>query len=344
MSTANRKTFYRTPARSTSEDLAGLGRKRDCQERLPRVDESLPHQTPGATTHPMDAEANCVSFTFPNFKTHVAQAAAGLGCSPNKETGRSGDHTPSPEPVPRDEELNAAISLFQADLPDWKLANLALNELASTVRDWAHTLWAEFVPDEWKGCAVPRPTFFFVFQRESPRILGHYHRGRNGAGFRWEISLNPTNLPRLSEIEIASVVLHEELHAFEDLVHCAPRSPNGYHSAWLRRTADRLGIPCTKFGRTCGIRPNSPFSDWAGRYRLGGTPILTMISDRAESPKPKRKLWRCDCPEGKAVKVYTATGSDFRARCEHCGRLFQPQEGARSLSTAILGTHSDITG
>lgn len=248
---------------------------------------------------------------------------ADLGCAPNTE------------PEPRDDELNAAISSFQAELTDWKLADLSLSGLARRLHSWADQLWTEFLPKDWKGGAVEKPSFLFLFEWESPRVLGHYRPGRNATGCRWEISLNPANLTRLSEIEVASVALHELLHCFEDIAGSAPSSRNGYHSAWLRKIADQLGIPCTRFGCTCGIRPKSPFSDWANRHGLKGVPVLSIVPERAEPPSPKRRAWVCNCPEGLVVTVHVASGSKLRARCEVCGDIFYPKALTATLPTGI---------
>jgi hypothetical protein len=248
---------------------------------------------------------------------------ADLGCAPNSES------------EPRDDKLNAAISSFQAELTDWKLADLSLSDLARLLHTWSDQLWTEFLPKDWKGVAVDKPSFLFLFEWESPRVLGHYRPGRNATGCRWEISLNPANLTRLTEIEVASVALHELLHCFEDIAGSAPSSRNGYHSAWLRKIADQLGIPCTRFGCTCGIRPKSPFSDWANRHGLKGVPVLSIVPERAEPPSPKRKAWICDCPEGLAVTIHVARGSKLKARCEVCDALFHPKGFAATLPTAI---------
>jgi hypothetical protein len=249
-----------------------------------------------------------------------------LGCAPNKGAATNGDSDAASR-EPHDEELNAAISSFQAELQDWTLANLSLSTLASRLQEWANSLWTEFLPKEWKGGVVAKPSLLFLFEWEPPRRLGHYRPGRNAAGCRWEISVNPANLSRLSEIQIASVALHELLHCFEDIVKSAPRSHNGYHSAWLRTMANQLGIPCTRFGCTCGVRPDSAFMGWATRHELKGTPVLSINPEDAEAPTPKRKAWVCNCPNRFVVIVHVASGSTLKARCEVCGALFHPRIG-----------------
>jgi hypothetical protein len=265
------------------------------------------------------------------FNPRVGVGAA-LGCAPTEEAEAPSQKTPIPDSDTRDQELNTTVSIYQAELADWKLRGLSLSGLASQLHDWADELWTQFVPAKWKGCTISKPGFFFVFDWEPSRILGHYHPGRNQAGIRWEISVNPANLPRLSEIQIASVVLHEQLHAFEDMVGAAPRSRNGYHSSWLRKHAGQLGIPCTQFGCTCGIRPESPFMDWARHRGLAGSPLLKLITAPVEQAKQKRQPWICQCPSGRAITVYAPTGSKLLARCESCGALFRPKGGLTRLA------------
>jgi hypothetical protein len=259
---------------------------------------------------------------------------AELGCTPKTNASIN---------VAHDKELNAKISSYQTNLLDWKLAGLSLSDLAARLHNWADNLWSEFVPKAWKETSVAKPNFLFLFEWESPRVLGHYRPGRNAAGCRWEISLNPVNLTRLSEIEVASVALHELFHCFEDIVGSAPTSRNGYHSTWLRNIADQVGIPCTRFGCTCGIRPGSPFSEWARRQALTGTPVLKLIPEHVEPAKPKRKPWVCNCTSGQAITIHVAVGSRLRARCEVCGTLFHPKDLTTNLPTGRTTASSPNT-
>ena len=139
-----------------------------------------------------------------------------------------------------------------------------------------------------------------------------------------EISINPRHLVRRSEIEAAETVLHELLHCFEALAGTAPRSQNNYHSAWFRRTAEQLGIPCTRYGATLGIRDPSPFMEWARERGLKGRPAGSVeTADLPPTSAPKRIAWVCSCPNEVAVAVRVASGSELRARCLRCGALFE---------------------
>lgn len=243
-----------------------------------------------------------------------------LGAHPNIATGEV-----DIESLPgSDEAINQAVARFQVGLSEWTYRGVELGDVIGNVRAWTRELWDRFIPDEWAGRPVKRPPILFRFESESPRILGHYQPGRNDIGCRWEISLNPRHLPSRSEIELAETVLHELLHCFEDLAGTAPRSHNNYHSAWFRKTADALGIPCSRYGATLGIREPSPFMDWAHKRGLSGCPaVCVSLPDLPPARAPKRFAWACDCPPDVAVTVQVARGSELDARCQRCGALFR---------------------
>src|SRR5437867_2584099 len=91
-----------------------------------------------------------------------------------------------------DEAINRAIATFQDQLDEkWNYQSLPFGMLVRDVRAWSHDLWDRFMPKEWDGALINRPPLLFRFQREGDRVLGHYRRGRNDIGLRWEISINP---------------------------------------------------------------------------------------------------------------------------------------------------------
>jgi hypothetical protein len=235
-----------------------------------------------------------------------------LGCAPHTDIDLS----------PRDAELNASVSVYQAQLQNWTCWGISLSDLTARFHQWAPELWAQFVPSEWAGRPIARPEFVFVFERQASHILGHYLPGRNAAGLRFQISVNPVNLPQLPEIKVAAILLHELFHAFEDLAATAPQSHNGYHSSWLRKTTDAVGIPCTAFGCMCGVRPESPFMNWALRRELSGTPMLVAEPGEQRRAKEKRRPWICDCPAEEAITIYAPSAARLRARCELCNARF----------------------
>jgi len=235
------------------------------------------------------------------------------------------------DPTPhRDEAVNQAISELQAELADWKVASIDLGKWIRTVREWADDLWTSFISAEAVGSvAVRRPQFLFCFRPERAHVLGHYVPGRNDAGLRFELSLNPRHLRARSEVQIAATLLHELLHAYEHLIHRAPTAGNGYHSAWFRKKAQALGIPCSRFGRDMGIRPRSPFADWARSrgldLELQAAP-LTQSDGEIHQVREKRRTWICGCPSSVRVIVLVARGARLRARCESCDQLYRPRE------------------
>ena len=222
-----------------------------------------------------------------------------------------------------DEAINRAIARLQ-DHQGWKHGPIELSKVVRDIRDWSRDLWTRFVPDKWKDNAIKQPPILFCFEWESPRVLGHYRPGRNDFGLRWEISVNPRHLLNRTEIEIAETVIHEQLHCFEDIAGTAPRSQNNYHSSWFRKTAVDIGIPCTRYGATLGVRDPSPFREWARERGLKGCPAVSIATqDLPTIRAPKRAAWVCSCPPDIAVTVQVASGSDLRARCEQCGVVFK---------------------
>lgn len=255
--------------------------------------------------------------------TRIAPAVDALGAHPN--TGFEVSHGAAVAPFPEsDEAINRAVARFQDHLDNWQYRSIELAPVVRNVRDWARDLWGRFLPKQWGDRLITPPAILFRFEWASPRVLGHYQAGRNDSGFRWEISLNPRHLVRWSDVDVASTVLHELLHCFEDLVGRAPRSRNNYHSAWFRKTADEFGIPCTRYGREMGVRDPGPFTEWVREHGLAGSPIaIAKAEDLPPVRGAKRVAWRCSCPGDVQVSVLVARGSELHARCELCGRLFE---------------------
>jgi len=231
-------------------------------------------------------------------------------------------------PVASDEEINKLVAEYQDKLETWELGPIDLASHVRKVRDWGAELWSRFLPEVAGGKKLGQPDILFCFHWDRPRRLGHYRPGRNALGLRWEISINPRHLSRRSEVEVAETVLHELLHCYEDLTDTAPRSRNNYHSAWFRETAERLGIPSSRYGASLGIVDPSPFMEWARERGLKHEAVPPRPKDPVSAPQaPKRVAWVCDCPPDKAVTVQVARGSELRARCEICGTAFKRRIG-----------------
>ena len=141
------------------------------------------------------------------------------GCAPQSE-----------EPQPLDDtEINQTIKQFQQNLDDWEFYGTSFSKLIEKFHEWSVELWSRFIPSRWNDKPVSRPELLFKFQREGRRVLGHYHRGRNDTGLKYEISINPGWLVVRTEAQTAAVVLHELMHTFEDIVGISSKSRNNYH-------------------------------------------------------------------------------------------------------------------
>ncbi len=217
-----------------------------------------------------------------------------------------------------DNAANQGIADHQDALTDWTYGPLDLAEEVRKIRRWSRDLLERFFPSR---CA---PEFVFCFEREGPRVLGHYIPGRNDAGLRWEISINPRHLSTRSERQVAAVLLHELLHAYEEAVRPPRRTANGYHWAWFRSFAEELGIPCTRYGGELGINTPSRFTAWADERGLREDVSSEIQADAlaVDEPLSKRVPWICACPAGVLVTVQVPHGSELVARCERCGDLF----------------------
>jgi len=224
-----------------------------------------------------------------------------------------------------DDAMNRDLAAYQDHLNDWHYGGADLAQAVTKIRNWSAELWPRFVPAEWKGQAVVQPQILFRFYRDGTAVLGHYHRGRNDAGLRWEVSINPRHLQHRSEAQVASTVLHELLHCFEDITGTMPKSRNNYHSAWFRRHAKFLGIPCTTYGHDLGIADPSPFAVWAHERGLSfeSEMLATASAVNEVHVRPKRAAWICDCPQDQLVVVLVAAGAELRARCGRCGAEYR---------------------
>ena len=226
----------------------------------------------------------------------------------------------------KDMEINNAIAHYQDELNGWNQGPLKLNDIVKKIRRWAQSLWKYFIPEVCNGKRIIMPTILFKFEQIHPRVLGHYQPGRNSLGLRWEIGLNPKFFYQRTDIETASVVLHESFHCYEDIIGAAPRSTNNYHSVWFRKRAEKLGIPCTLYGRELGLRDSSPFFDWAQKHGLSGEPMLRKEDLKVKPKKSKRVVWICFCPPEIRISVLVARGSELNARCESCGVFFKKRD------------------
>jgi len=218
-----------------------------------------------------------------------------------------------------DAHVNSAIAALQCESQGWmSFSHTPLNKLASKIQAWEADLWRHFVPHEWKGEPVTRPEIVFRLERLSRRVFGRYHPGREATALRCVITLNLAHFAVISEVKTAALVLHLLLHCFEELADNAQTGK--YHSAWFRRKAACLGIPCPRFGCRCmDVLTGSPFMEWARRSGLRDAPLLS--GDSEDEPKRKRIAWVCDCP----TTGYFAAGQKVAWTCDECGARAHPK-------------------
>jgi predicted SprT family Zn-dependent metalloprotease len=219
--------------------------------------------------------------------------------------------------------MNGDIAVYQANIADWASCGVGnLGGLARQLRLWADSLWT-LICDTVQGPHPTLPTLLVTFDDDHPKVLAHYRRGRNGTGLRFEVSLNPRNIPGSSEADLGARLLHELMHLHDDLLHAGTTSKKGYHGVEFRKRAEALGIPCTQDGKELRRPDSSIFHAWA---EASGLSLLPIGSEQqpGESKKPRqsRVTWSCKC-DGRAIqKVLVASGTEFRARCEGCQQLF----------------------
>lgn len=269
-------------------------------------------------------------------ESHAGTAAASAAASHTACDLRNADDTRlvgvhqnhNSAATPNDESFNVAVASFQDALTDWAYGGRELAPILKKIRTWSAELWQRFIPRTWNGRDIAQPPVCFVFCEERPNINGHYRTKRNQVGMKWEISINPRCLSRACEAEVASTVLHELSHCFEDLAkpeRRARRTRSNYHTMWFREHAHAIGIPCSVHGERQGIIDGSRFASWATQRGLSfqGAMLIPEPGADVRRGPAKRENWVCDCPEVRLVRVMVATGKDLKARCLTCGGTFR---------------------
>lgn len=260
-----------------------------------------------------------------------AAARRGIGRATPWENGaRAGSQT---EPTLDDAQINRQLAVFQDGLRDWTRSirgtTIDFAAVIRRIRTWAVDLWNTFLHASSAERTVETPEFQLSLSGRSGRVLGHYVPGRNGAGLRFEVNINPRYLFSMSELKVAAVLLHELMHCLEDITQVSARSAghNNYHTKWFRDFTGRLGIPCSKWGHFGGVESDSPFARWAVAHQLEGSPLIVLRpAEPAVSPcgnAPRRATWICECTPEERVLVLVARGQVLRARCEGCGHLYR---------------------
>jgi len=183
----------------------------------------------------------------------------------------------------RNVETNDMVQMTKAMLKEWYYRLDQLSRQVTIINDWAQDLWLWALPKVWfddypiDTDLDETPPVLVQFEWWTLRDFGRYQPNISDIRFRSETSSQPRSrfhlksysLDQQSEIEVAADVLHELIHFFEYLAwreglleEVTHRSHN-YHSPWFRWAASELGIPCTVYGRSLGIRNPSQFLEWS---------------------------------------------------------------------------------
>lgn len=149
--------------------------------------------------------------------------------------------------------------------------------------------------------------------------LGHFRHGTNGFGLKGEIAINQRHLESLKPWEILGVLLHELVHAWQEIY--GKPGKNNYHNNQFREKARDFGLIINTKGQT-QYEPKSPFFEVLNKYGVE-TPAIPPVIYVTGQGKSKLKKWSCQCEKPINVRVATP---HFYARCLWCGELFELQE------------------
>lgn len=229
-----------------------------------------------------------------------------------------------------DDGVLEAIAVHQKHLSDWTLRTNAgkvfdLSACARTTDTWVDSLRDELIPCTWpSGKRIEHPRILLTFAVLRHDVLGHFRPRRNQHGLLWEVGLNPAAMLHRTDVQTASVLLHELLHVCEEVAGRPARGRHNYHSSSFRAVAETLGIPCSRYGRETGVVRGSLFSSWATRHGLsfGDCSFLRDAApdeDRVAVAKAKRLPWECNC----GFKVWVPRAQVLNAKCRSCRAEFR---------------------
>ncbi len=103
----------------------------------------------------------------------------------------------------------------------------------------------------------------FRFEATTPDALGEYWPGRPGTPFiAVDLRRCSTGWLRLH------VLLHEMIHAAEELERQPVYLDARYHTTWFRERALELGIPANKAGQSFAVVPDGPFAMLMREYGI----------------------------------------------------------------------------
>lgn len=167
--------------------------------------------------------------------------------------------------------------------------------------------------------------FDFEFELQIPELtlrvgvlpvsrLGHFRYGHNDMGLRGEVAINARYVSRLPLWEVLGVLLHEQLHAWQQ-AHGTPGKRN-YHNAEYREKAESLGLIVDERG-FMGYAAESRFKDLLRRHGIDVSEAPSPPQERRAKGQSKMKKWACAC----GVNVRCAVV--LHARCLDCGHDFR---------------------
>jgi hypothetical protein len=212
-------------------------------------------------------------------------------------------------------------------------ANLAVRQQAEAVSLMHRRLypWADRIRrlvGEDTGVDVPDVVIGTARLRRS--IMGYYVIGRDAFRLRGSVMLNTIYL-RLPMCWVLEVLCHEVLHFAEELSGEMSRATHSaYHTAWFRRHAEQIGIPCTREGASVGneLSPSSPFGKLLLQH---GIKLLALRGGGDDRPGPHAT--RVGLPPPRTTQARFTCGCTVirgarrvQAKCLVCGRVFVATE------------------
>jgi len=213
------------------------------------------------------------------------------------------------------ELINLILREHQRQVGDWEFGHAA-----AALHAWSHQMVCEF------KLKIGTPSLL-IERLRSPR-LGHFRYGRNGFGLREEIAIDTRHLDRDKTHEILGTLLHELLHAWQQL-HGRPSKGN-YHNDEFCAKALSFGLVVDRHGYTHYLTGDTPFFSLLRKHGIQvpedpdaeeqEEPEASVTFDVPAQPS-KLKLYECPC----GVKVRVGR-SRFNAQCLDCGGRFALKE------------------
>jgi predicted SprT family Zn-dependent metalloprotease len=153
------------------------------------------------------------------------------------------------------------------------------------------------------------PACLLNFSRRS-KTYGFFapSRWERGRDVRHEISLNPSTLKSRKPIEVASTLVHEMVHLWQQ-EHGTP-SRTGYHNHEWAAKMDAVGLVPSSTALPGGARVGQKVSHYVAK----GGPFEQAF--RA-MPKELTLPWACDEPED--VRLKKAAKNKVKYTCPGCG-------------------------